>query len=106
MEEQKEYKPWQFKPGNPGKPKGAKNKVSPEVKYRVESILEMLDDDIQELINSMSDKEKIRMWFDLQEYIRPKMNRTAVEIEKEEEITEIRFVFKPEAQDEEGCEDK
>lgn len=106
MEEEKEYKPWQFKPGNPGRPKGAKNKISPEVKERVESVLEMLDDDIQDLIKNMNEKEKIRMWYDLQEFIRPKMNRTAVEIDKEDEITEIRFVFKPEDKDVEGCKDQ
>ena len=106
MEEEKEYKPWQFKPGNPGRPKGAKNKISPEVKERVESVLEMLDDDIQDLIKNMNEKEKIRMWYDLQEFIRPKMNRTAVEIDKEDEITEIRFIFKPEDKDVEGCKDQ
>ena len=38
----------QFGPGNPGKPKGSKNKVTSEQKERIEKVLAMLDETLDE----------------------------------------------------------
>ncbi len=82
----------QFIPGNPGKPRGAKNKVTSEQKERIEKVLEMLDETLDEDLLKMKSKERVDLWAALQEYIRPKLQRTQVEVEStEEQVTKITF---------------
>jgi hypothetical protein len=96
-----------FVPGiGGGRPKGAKNKVTQERKEKMEYALGLLEPEMEEFFKKLKPIEKARMWLDMHEYLLPKLNRTTVEVDKEDEITEIRFVFKPEGQDEEGCKDQ
>ena len=82
----------QFGPGNPGKPKGSKNKVTSEQKERIEKVLAMLDETLDEDLLKMKSKERVDLWAALQEYIRPKLQRTQVEVEStEEQVTKITF---------------
>lgn len=81
-----------FKPGHGGRPKGAKNKFTREVKERIEDILERLDDFLGNDLEKMKPADRVRLWADLQEYIRPKLQRMNMEIEPgEKAITQITF---------------
>lgn len=96
-----------FVPGiGGGRPKGAKNKVTQERKEKMEYALSLLEPEMEEFISKLKPAEKARMWLDIHEYMLPKLNRTTVEIDREDEITEIRFVFKPDGEDDQGTEDQ
>ena len=82
----------QFASGNIGKPKGAKNKVTSEQRERIEKVLAMLDETLDEDLEKMKAKERVDLWAALQEYIQPKLQRTQVEVEAiEEKVTKITF---------------
>ena len=97
----------QFVSGNPGKPKGAKNKVTSEQKERIEKVLALIDETLEEDLVKMKPKERVDLWAALQEYIRPKLQRTQVELEStEEQITKITFEVVGQGKKEEGREKK
>lgn len=73
-------KPTQFRPGNPGRPKGSKNKLTREIKERVEWVLELLDDQLEEDIHKLKAADRVRLWFDLQEFVRPKLQRMNLDL--------------------------
>ena len=82
-----------FKPGQGGRPKGAFNKITREVKERVEWVLEVLDDSVEDDINKMTPTERVKLWADLQEYVRPKLQRVNLDLGTEDkEIRKITFV--------------
>ncbi len=94
--EQKTEKEWQFKPGQGGRPKGVKNKVTREQKIQVETVLSMLDDIIEDYIMKMKPEKVVELWFNLQEYVRPKQNRVNMEVEsKDKTITKVVFQIVP-----------
>ena len=64
-----------FKPGNPGKPKGASNRLTASIKERIESVLEKLDETLIGDIEEMKPAARVELWRDLQEYVRPKLSR-------------------------------
>ena len=81
-----------FLPGNKGKPKGVKNKITREQKEKVEWVLGLLDENVEEDLKRMKPPERIRLWADLQEYIRPKLQRVNLDVGTEEkEIRSITF---------------
>ena len=91
MEKQKE-KDWQFKPGQGGRPKGVKNKITREIQAKVEWVLELLDETVEEDLRKMKPPERIKLWTDLQEYIRPKLQRVNLDVGTEDkEIRSITF---------------
>lgn len=65
-----------FPEGNPGKPKGAKNKRTIDAEKRVEFVLSILEETLQDDIEAMDPTERVKLWNGLQEYIRPKLART------------------------------
>lgn len=73
-------KDWQFKPGNAGRPRGAKNKLTREVKERIEWVLELLDEQLEGDIKKLKAGERVRLWIDLQEYVRPKLQRMNLDL--------------------------
>ena len=82
----------QFISGNPGKPKGSKNKITSEQRKRIEKVLAMLDETLDEDLEKMKAKERVDLWAALQEYIQPKLQRTQVEVDaNEEQVTKITF---------------
>jgi hypothetical protein len=90
--ETKNDKPYLFKPGQGGRPKGAANKITREYKERVEWVLELLDETLEESIEKLKPKDKVDLWMNLQEFIRPKLQRMNVEITPpEDKITKITF---------------
>jgi len=85
-----------FLPGNKGKPKGVKNKITKEQKEKVEWVLGLLDESVEEDLRKMKAPERIRLWADLQEYIRPKLQRVNLEVGKEDKtITKVIFEIVP-----------
>ena len=88
-----------FKPGEGGRPKGATNKITREVKEKVEWILELLDETAEEDLKKMKPTDRIRLWADLQEYIRPKLQRVNLDVGNEDKtITKITFEIVPPGQ--------
>ena len=68
----------QFKPGEGGRPKGAANKFTTAVKERIENVLDKLDETLFDDLMRMPPERRVELWAQLQEYIRPKLSRTAV----------------------------
>jgi len=94
-----------FKVGHAGlKKKGTTNKVTLEMKQRIERVLEILDESLESDLQALSPKEKVQLWMDLQEFIRPKLQRSQTDItSKGEQINKITFevisVMEPNPQD-------
>ena len=90
--EPKTTKPQLFKPGQGGRPKGAANKITRENKERVEWVLELLDETLEDSIRKLKPKDQVDLWMNLQEYIRPKLQRMNLDIAPpEDKITKITF---------------
>jgi hypothetical protein len=90
--ESKATKPQLFKPGQGGRPKGAANKVTRENKERVEWVLELLDETLEDSIRKLKPKDQVDLWMNLQEYIRPKLQRMNLDITPpEDKVTKITF---------------
>jgi hypothetical protein len=81
-----------FKPGEGGRPKGSPNRVSTEHKQRVEWVLELLEENLEQNILKLKPKDQVDLWMNLQEYIRPKLQRMNVDINPvEDKLTRITF---------------
>jgi len=90
--ETKSNKPQLFKPGEGGRPKGIKNKITREIQAKVEWVLELLDETVEDDLKKMKPPDRIRLWADLQEYIRPKLQRVNLDVGTEDKvITKITF---------------
>ena len=81
-----------FKPGEGGRPKGSPNRITTEQKERVEWVLELLDETLEENIRKLKPKDQVDLWMNLQEYIRPKLQRMNVDLSPtEDKLTKITF---------------
>lgn len=81
-----------FLPGNKGKPKGAKNKITREIQAKVEWVLGLLDETVEEDLKKMKPPERIKLWSELQEYIRPKLQRVNLDVGAEDKaVSKITF---------------
>ena len=82
----------QFAKGHGGKPKGALNKTTIANKERIEFVLSLLDDTLEEDILNLKAKERVELWSTLQEFIRPKLQRMNLDITPpEDKVTKITF---------------
>ncbi|NCA77974.1 MAG: hypothetical protein EOM90_16735 [Alphaproteobacteria bacterium] len=82
----------QFAKGHGGKPKGAVNKTTAANKERIEYVLRLIDDTLEEDIRKLKPKERIELWSTLQEFIRPKLQRMNLDITPpEDKVTKITF---------------
>jgi hypothetical protein len=88
-----EYTETNFKgiPG-PGRPKGALNRKTINRDQRVEWLLERMDEYLEEDIANLKPAERIRLWYDLIEYIRPKRQRISIDTGQTD--NHINFTFK------------
>ncbi len=85
-----------FKPGEGGRPKGATNKITREIKDRAEWMLDLCDERIVESIAKLRPKELVDLSVSLQEFIRPKLQRVNLDVGKEDKtITKITFEIVP-----------
>ena len=81
-----------FKPGQGGRPKGAVNKVTKEHKERIEWALEILEEDLEASFSELRAPEKVKLWLDLQEYVRPKLQRVNLDLgPADDNLTKITF---------------
>jgi hypothetical protein len=81
-----------FERGEGGRPKGTPNKATSEHKERVEWVLGLLDETLEESIARLKPKDKVDLWLSLQEFIRPKLQRMNVDITPvEDKLTKITF---------------
>ncbi len=67
-----------YKKGEGGRPKGAANKFTSAIKERIENVLEALDETLLADLQRMEPGRRVELWAQLQEYIRPKLSRTAL----------------------------
>ena len=66
--------------------------MTTEHKERVEWVLELLEETLEASILKLKPKEQVDLWMNLQEYIRPKLQRMNVDISPaEDKITKITF---------------
>jgi len=61
-----------------GRTKDTPNKRTKESLERVEWVLNLLQPTLEEDIQAISSIDRVRLWNDLQEYIRPKLARTTI----------------------------
>ena len=82
----------QFASGNTGRPKGAGNKLTSLQKVKIEKVLLVLDKTLEEDIAKLKSNERVDLWASLQEFIRPKLQRTSIELDTpEDKVTKITF---------------
>ena len=94
-----ENKDWQFKPGQGGRPKGIKNKITRAQKEWVEWVLDLAQDRVEESIAKLKPKELIDLCVTLQEFVRPKLQRVNLDVDPEDKtITKITFEIVPPGQ--------
>jgi hypothetical protein len=68
-----------FEPGNTlgkGRPKGAINKTTSETKAFLARISNKLGQRVDEDLDLMDPKDRVKIWLELQEYLIPKLSRT------------------------------
>jgi len=68
-----------FEPGNTlgkGRPKGAINKTTSETKEFLARISNKLGKRVEEDLDLMDPKDRVKIWLELQEYLIPKLSRT------------------------------
>jgi hypothetical protein len=75
-----------FQKGNSGKPKGAKSKRTVEAIKRVEWVIGMLEETIESDVKRLKPPQRVQLWNDLQEYVRPKLARQDLKIESDSQI--------------------
>jgi len=82
----------QFASGNTGRPKGAVNKLTSLQKVKIEKVLLLLEKTLDEDITKLKANERVDLWASLQEFIRPKLQRTSIELgTPEDRVTKITF---------------
>jgi len=69
-----------------GRKKGSKNKRTEEKIKKIEYVINLLEESIEIDIKELKPAERAKMWSDLQEYVRPKLQRTSLVGEEDNEI--------------------
>ncbi len=83
---------WRFRPGEGGRHKGIPNKLTSEKKQRLERIVEILEEHLEDTIKKLKPKEQVDLWMGLQEYVRPKLQRMNIDVNQpDEKLTKITF---------------
>lgn len=70
-----------------GKKPGTPNKRTAESVERVEFVLSLLEETLEEDIAKLPPRERTAMWKDLQEYVRPKLARVDNRVTGEVNVT-------------------
>lgn len=73
-----------FATGNSGKPKGAKNKISPNMKVKLEDWLSSNFEDFANRMKKLDDKDFCRLYVGTIEYIVPKQQRSEMTLNVDE----------------------
>lgn len=90
------YNDGKFKKGHPGYKKiGSLNNVTRKMRERVEKVLAILEETLEDDLETLSPKEKVQLWVSLQQFVRPKFKRIQMDTTtKGKEINKITFVVK------------
>ena len=75
-----------FAEGNEGRPKGSVNKSSNEIRETFQLLLENNIEKIQEDLNELAPKDRIKLLLDLSNFIIPKMKSVDLKADKKETI--------------------
>ena len=70
-----------FQQGNnlsKGRPKGAVNKTTAETRAFLTRISNKLGEKVEEDLEMMEPKDRVKIWLELQEYLIPKLSRTEI----------------------------
>lgn len=59
-----------------GRPAGKPNKKTQHILDSIEKVISKLEKTLEEDIETLEPKERVRLWDNLQEYARPKLQRT------------------------------
>lgn len=65
-----------FESGNPGRPKGAKNKASGQIRDKIQALFDDNFETIQEDLESLEAKDRLKFMTDLMPYLLPKLQST------------------------------
>jgi hypothetical protein len=65
-----------FESGNQGRPKGAKNKVSGQIRDRIQVLFDTNFETIQDDLESLEPKDRLKFMTDLLPYLLPKLQST------------------------------
>jgi hypothetical protein len=65
-----------FEKGNPGRPKGSKNKVNTELRELIQQLFDDNFDTIQDDLESLEPKDRLKFMTDLLPYLMPKLQST------------------------------
>lgn len=65
-----------FQKGNPGRPKGAKNKVNSQMRNLIQKLFDDNFETIQEDLESLDPKDRLKFLSDLLPYLLPKLQST------------------------------
>lgn len=65
-----------FEKGNPGRPKGAKNKSTVQIRDRIQTLFDDNFETIQEDLESLEAKDRLKVLTDLLPYLIPKLQST------------------------------
>lgn len=65
-----------FEVGNPGRPKGAKNKSTQLMRDRIQALFDDNFDKIQDDLESLDPKDRLKLMTDLLPYLLPKLQST------------------------------
>ena len=83
-----------FKKGNKqgrGRPKGSQNKKTLEARARVEKVLSMIDETLEEDIAELTASERMKTYVALLEYQLPKLQRTTLANDTNDEGEKLQF---------------
>jgi hypothetical protein len=61
-----------------GRPKGSQNKTTSETKAFLTRISNKLGEKVEEDLDLMDPKDRVKIWLELQEYLIPKLSRTEI----------------------------
>jgi len=81
-----------FKPGEGGRPKGAQNKTSKQVKEILSDILSDEIETLPERLNQLSDKDRLDIVIKLLPYLLPKQREIDMNVTKDFNIPLISWV--------------
>lgn len=65
-----------FEKGNAGRPKGAKNKINGQMRDLIQQLFDANFDTIQEDLESLESKDRLKFMTDLLPYLLPKLQST------------------------------
>lgn len=103
-EEEKNEKPWLFQKGNPGRPKGAVNRTTKEIRTAYQNLVEMNLDNMTLWLTQVAAEDPNKamdLMLRLSEYIIPKLARQEITGKDGQELFHnIKFEFGPDVNSE------